>query len=500
MIRTCSFLSLITAVAFSLHAQKGYEIQVQIKGLHDTLVVLGHHFGNATSIYPDDTARLDKNGKGVFKKKKDLPGGMYVIFLPQKGTYFDIIINHEYRFSVENDTADLFANIKFKNSKENEVFYSYQRFLSAQRNQINRLNEEYKKTSDPDEKARLRKEMEAIDKKVGATIDSIQKTYPSLFVSKFIKATRNIEVPEPPKGPDGKIDSTFQYRYFRAHYFDNFDISDPRLLRTPLYENKIMTYIEKVIPQIPDSIYPELDKLIEKSRTSPELFRYMLVTLFNYYGKSQIMGFDAVQIYLAEKYYIPEATWSDSSYINKLKDYVKKNKPLIIGAVAPDVRLVVVPSNHFIEAQKDTALRRYPHVGQFVDLHAIKSDYLVLFFWDPECGHCKKAAPQMHALTNKLKQKGVLVLAVGTVFGETGKIKWVDFINQHGLYDWINAWNPYDYEYKIKYNIESTPQIFILNRDKKIQGKRIGPEQVEEIIDMLIKRDEYLKKHPEEKK
>ena len=69
-----------------------------------------------------------------------------------------------------------------------------------------------------------------------------------------------------------------------------------------------------------------------------------------------------------------------------------------------------------------------------------------------------------------------------------------DFVNQHAMYDWMNAWNPYDYDYKLKYNIESTPQIFILDKDKKIQAKRIGPEQVEEIIDMLIRRDEYLKK------
>ena len=157
------------------------------------------------------------------------------------------------------------------------------------------------------------------------------------------------------------------------------------------------------------------------------------------------------------------------------------------------------PSSHFKDAIADTALRRYPHVGQMVDLYNIKSDYTVLFFWDPDCGHCKKQAPVMHGLTNKLKEKGVLVLAVGTVFGEAGKIKWVDFVNQHGFYDWMNAWNPYDYDYKVKYDIESTPQIFVLDKDKKIQAKKIGPEQVEEIIDMLIKRDEYKKTHPNEK-
>ena len=378
------------------------------------------------------------------------------------------------------------------------MFYFYQRFLSARREELNRMNVQFKKASE-EEKAKLRSQMENIDKKVAAVIDSIEKSNPALFATKFIKATRNIDVPPAPKGPDGKIDSTFQYRYYRAHYFDNFDISDPRLLRTPLYEGKIMNYIEKVVPQIPDSLNPELDMLLKKSRTSEELFRYMLVTLFNHFGKSQIMGFDGVQIYLAEKYYIPEATWSDSAYIGKLKDYVAKNKPLLLNTPAPNVKFVVVPSSHFIDAQHDTAAKRYPHVGQFIDLYSIKADYMVLYFWDPDCGHCKKSSPVMHGLTKKLKEKGVIVLSVGTVFGEAGKIKWVDFVNQHGFYDWMNAWNPYDYDYKLKYNIESTPQLFILDKDKKILAKKIGPEQVEEIIDMLIKRDEYLKTHPEGK-
>jgi len=369
---------------------------------------------------------------------------------------------------------------------------------------LTKLGDDYKKSKDEAEKKKLRDEMEAVDKEVAGEIVKITNANPGLFASKFISATRNLDIPESPKGPDGKIDSTFQYRYYRSNYFKNFDISDPRMLRTPLYEGKIMTYIEKVVPQIPDSLYPELDMLIKKSHTSEELFRYMLVTLFNYYGKSQIMGFDAVQIYLAEKYYIPEATWSDTAYMKKLKDYVKKDKPLILNAPAPNVKLVVIPSSHFMDAVNDTAAKRYPHIGQIADLYTIKaqlkSDYLVIFFWDPDCGHCKKAAPVMYDVAKKLKEKGVQVLAVGTVFGEEGKVKWVDFVNAHGYYDWVNAWNPYDYDYKVKYNIESTPQIYILDKQNTIQAKRIGPEQVEEIVDVLIKRDEYLKNHPVEVK
>jgi hypothetical protein len=46
--------------------------------------------------------------------------------------------------------------------------------------------------------------------------------------------------------------------------------------------------------------------------------------------------------------------------------------------------------------------------------------------------------------------------------------------------------NPYSYDFKLKYDVLSTPQIFILDENKKIIAKKIGPEQVEEILLTLM--------------
>ena len=101
----------------------GYEIRVKINGIKDTNIILGHHFAGA--MYPDDTVKVDKNGIGIFKGKKTLPQGMYIIFLPSKN-YFDIIIGENQKYSVENDTSNLFKKIKFSGSKENQIFFEYQ--------------------------------------------------------------------------------------------------------------------------------------------------------------------------------------------------------------------------------------------------------------------------------------------------------------------------------------------------------------------------------------
>jgi len=260
------------------------------------------------------------------------------------------------------------------------------------------------------------------------------------------------------------------------------------LLRTPLYEDKIMTYLTRVVPQMPDSIIPHVDFLIETSRPDSNIFRYMLITLFNYYGKSNIMGMDAVQVHIAEKYYMPYSWWSDAKFLADLKDRTEKTKPLLIGKTAPDIELMLVPAEHFRNAAMDTALRKYPHVGTKINLSQIKAKFLVLIFWEAECGHCKVIVPELYQIYQKsLQTLDVKILAVSTLFGEDGKAAWTDFVNTHGLYAWLNAWNPYSYDFKLKYDVLTTPQIFILDENKKIIAKKIGPEQVEDIVLSLYK-------------
>ena len=227
--------------------------------------------------------------------------------------------------------------------------------------------------------------------------------------------------------------------------------------------------------------------LITKARKDPDVFRYVLVTLFNYYASSQIMGMDKVFYHIAEKYYVPEATWSTKDFIDKLKVQIKEKKPLLIGNIAPDIQLVDVPAQHFAQAADDTAARKNPYVGSFFNLSDVKAKYTILFFWDTDCGHCQKAMPVLHDVYERLKDKDVKVVAVHILGGVEGKEKWVKYINEHNYLDWVNAWNPYDYSYKEKYDVKTTPVLFLLDEKKKIIAKQISPEQTEDILKYLLK-------------
>ena len=64
-----------------------------------------------------------------------------------------------------------------------------------------------------------------------------------------------------------------------------------------------------------------------------------------------------------------------------------------------------------IAAENDeNEYQRWRHKG-VVNLHKIEAPFTVLFFWDPDCGHCKKSMPKMLEFYDDFKDKGVEVFA-----------------------------------------------------------------------------------------
>jgi len=476
-------LILLFSYLFVNNINAQYTIKLNIAQLKNDTLLFGHYFSN--SIMLQDTFFMDAEGKSVIKGSENLPAGMYAIFFPDRRR-FDLLIDEDQEFSVSADTSDLLGSTHIKGSLDNEVFYDYLIMLDRMREKSMALRSQLRQVNNPSDSARLTGELSDINTNVEKYVEDIIKDYEGNFVSVFLKSMKQVDVPEPPRDENGSIiDSSFQAKYYKKHYFDYFDISDVRLLRTPLYENKLKTYLNKWVYPLPDSIYREVDWLIEQSRSDTLLFKYMLTTLFNHYATSKYVGMDAVYAYIGEKYYIPEASWSDPEFIANLKERIEKINPLVIGKTAPDVQLVRVGDDHFFAAAADTSLKRNPYVGSFFNLHDIKADYILIYFWEADCGHCKKSIPQLYDFWERMRKEDIYVevIAVSMLGGIEGKEKWTDFINEHQLYGWINAWNPYDFSYKDAFDVASSNILYLLDKDKKIIAKRISPTQAEKLIE-----------------
>lgn len=132
-------------------------------------------------------------------------------------------------------------------------------------------------------------------------------------------------------------------------------------------------------------------------------------------------------------------------------------------------------------------------LGAEVNIRDIDANYLVLYFYDPDCGHCKKKTPELYANYPDLVAKGVEVIGVDI---STDEKKWKDFIKKDDL-GWINLADLNNQTYfRYYYDIRSTPTVYILDKDKKIRVKKIDVLDVPVVIDQLIKQDSLKEDNP----
>ncbi|MRS59839.1 TlpA family protein disulfide reductase [Larkinella terrae] len=444
------FLSVSTLLAQS---SGGHLVTARIKGLSNKTAYLAHFYGQS-QFTPRDTATADAEGKLVFDGAKELPGGLYMIVVDSKPV-LQLVIG-EQRFSIEADTANVIESMKVSGSRENELFYEYQKFLSKKYGEIGALQ---KKGGTAAQIAAGQKEVEDYRK------DFIAKNANTLTV-KLFRAAEEPEIPEAPKLANGRPDSNFVFNYYRNHFFDGFDFSDERMLRTQFLQSKIDRFMKELTVQTVDSLIPAADYLVNKAKANKEILQYTIWYITNQYEEQKkVLNTDGLFIHMAEKYWLTGIMpVSDTSTLTSMRDRVKILKPLLAGKTLPNVTL------------KDT-------LGRFQALHNLKAEYTIAFFYDPECGHCRESAPSLKKFYDKNKAKGVQVYAVAISKSEA---LWKKFIREFKLQNLVNVYGPSaPVDYKNKYDVYSTPTVYVLDKDKKILARRLPVEDLEGYFNFL---------------
>ncbi|MFH2141469.1 MAG: DUF4369 domain-containing protein, partial [Bacteroidota bacterium] len=98
---------------------QGYKIKIKVTGVSDSIVYLGHHYGDKK--FAKDTLLLDKNGSGTFTGKEKLDGGIYLVLFPSRDmTYFELILDEDQDFALETDTSEYLLNMKVTGSETNK--------------------------------------------------------------------------------------------------------------------------------------------------------------------------------------------------------------------------------------------------------------------------------------------------------------------------------------------------------------------------------------------
>jgi peroxiredoxin len=455
---------LLILCGFSVHeknnpplmADEGYRIRVQIAGIKDTVCYLANYYGDKT--YLTDTAAVDAKGRFVFQGDSVLPGGVYIIAGQSNNKYLEFIVDWSQDFSITTDISTISTDVRFEKSPENVLFFDFIQYNMKIRKEIESLKKEQQNYKDnPDSVKAVKERIDHLNNNLNIYQENIITDNPESFVSVMLRAMKEPEVKNVPVLSNGREDSLYRFQYYKSHFWDNFDLTDDRLLRTPLFHKRMERYFKDIVYQQPDSIILAVDDFVNKTRGNKKVFKYTVWYLTYKFETSKIMGFDEIFVHLVDTYYAKgEAFWADSSTIKAMTKNANALRPILIGEKAPELILV------------DTS-------GKFVSLHHTIAKYLIVFFYESDCGHCKKEISELKVWMDK-QVASVQVFAVCT---DTSLVKWKKFISTNHL-NWINvnATRSITRDYHTLYDISMTPTLFLLDEKKKIIAKRLKVAQM----------------------
>jgi len=457
--------TLMASVAIGQDAKDGgYNIRVKIDNYENDTCILGYRLGKQTYV-KDTLIKKNKKGEFVFEGEKSLKGGIYLILTKPNNLYLEFLVSNDedqkdlFLRTKLDESKDLSKHLKIEGSDDNKVFQEYLKFLGETKARASELNGLVGTEKNENKKKEMQLELDGLGKKVKTYQEDLIAKHPDYLCANLIAASIQ---PEVPKG----LSRAMGFYFYREHYWDNFDWTDSRLIRTPIFKDKMEYWTEKLSVQVPDSVIQGIDFMLQKllDGGDKDMFQYAAAELLNKYAKTKVICMDAVYVFLGEKYYCGgHAHWVDSAQLVKICENVAALKPLRCGLYAPNIRLKKMD-------------------GTPIQLYDVKAKYTALYFWDPDCGNCSKTTDKLVPVYNKYKNKGFEVFGVCSKSWkdidkckEKVKDKAMDFINTSD--------EPYPLAVAKKiYDIKVNPFLVLLDEDKKIMWKRIDPKQLEDIL------------------
>ena len=462
------FLVLCNAAAKS----QGYQVTLHTPNFKSGLTYLTYYYGANINI--QDSVFINDKGIAVFKGNKALQPGIYSIILPGKAKLLDFFVSDEPVTYISADTTDLVNKTVIKGSKENILFQQYQKYIAVKGKQLQEEHQAYTSSKTKADSALHESKYATLNNELNEYRENIIKQYPASMLSGMFKSMKGPSVPI--AKPITRNDSLTNYNYYKKHYWDGITFMDGRIIRTPFFLPKLEKYFREILVPAPDSIIKEADYLLLLARSDTNMYQFLLNWLTDEYIYPKYMGQDAVFVHLFDKYHSKGvSTWLNEKQLTTISNRAYMLMANLIGEKAADLNLT------------DTSGKPYP-------LYSVDAAYTVVCFWDPTCGHCREEVPRLDSIyETKWKKQGIKIYGVLT---ENEKEKWLEFIHQHNLKDWIHVYQTEESKkaeslnqqasFKQLYDVTQTPTLYLLDKDKRIIAKKLTFQQIDDMLQVKI--------------
>lgn len=282
----------------------------------------------------------------------------------------------------------------------------------------------------------------------------------------IVKAENSEPVFPLPNIPVMITDSEDGMIYLSKHYWDLFSFTDTTLISQPdITEQGFVDYIQ-LLYNIPyHNIESSIEIMMNKAKVNADMYNY-IVSLF-------------------EKYlYYPNSPFrNDELYIPVLSNVI--NSEVLSNA---NQEIYAFQQSMILKNRVNTVSTDFVYTlanGESKNMHELKSDYLILFFSNPNCSSCATVTQEMNnssTLKNifSLNSSNKNMLTVLSVYPDNNIEEWRRALPNMPQKNWINS---YDDDAQVTnkrlYDIKAIPTLYLLDRDKKVILKDTSLEEIE---------------------
>ncbi len=439
--------------------EKGCSISVTIDGYNGGNVkFLGVSGDRNFLMIPEFTV---SDQKIVIEQKDPFPEGLYYLVFEEK-KYIRILLDRDQHFSMRAQNGDLVNSMHIEGSLDNRLLYQNLRYEYSHLKKFEKVQEKITAVSgDKKTKDELEKKLEALINDKRIHIQKLAKEGPDSFFVKFKRAGQN-PVLEHPTLSNGEVDKEKQIELCKAKFWDSYDFNDIRLLRTPVYHNKLEQYIKKLTPQRIDNVIESADFIMGQVPKNTELCMYTVSYLCLEYGKSTIMGGEAIFVHMVDTYLNDEYVAKlDKKEMEKARDDADKIRPSLLGKIGQNITC-------------------FDPENRPLSLYDIDSPIIVVYIYNVLCEHCLEETPELFEVYKEWRDRGVDVFALST---NRDIDVWKDYIAKEKL-TWHNVIDPHHKsKFYTKYRVDVTPEIYVLNANREIIGMNLKPYQLDSILE-----------------
>ncbi|MBR1769970.1 MAG: redoxin domain-containing protein [Bacteroidales bacterium] len=460
--RKLSALFLLLCISFQILGQKKYQVDFFIHNIEDTLLYVGNYIGSHQEII--DSIKISKDGSFHWNSAPQ-PLGMYMMKNSQQRDMFSFVLGKSDKFSIEiYDSGEAFV----KGCAENDAYLLYQFEHSKYQKAMYYYRLEAQ--AHPELQDSLYKALEPVLDSFKSFQTSFFELYPENLITVVSKSLIQnvpsyfIENGQVKQG----MEKDYAY-YYRTHYWDSFRFDDSRILYTPYFIKKFNSYIMDATVQDADSVSVAIDDFVRvaNARNGREYADYVLYWYLERLPDFPFSFNELVYKHIMETYGSYLERFLTPGDIELQREYLSRIEKFLPGKIMPNI------------VAKDVD-------GKPQTLYAQKHRFTVLFFFAATCESCKKNLDvllDLYKLNKDYYDFEIFAVDIDPDV-EISKARQRSNIG----FPWVVTFADASSLSEYGFILDHTPELYILDKDKRILNKTAIYNHVEQTMDAAMRK------------